>query len=164
MCDAPRVRQILINLLTNAIKFIKGRPERRINVVLGTSKAAPPPHLASLTWHPRDSPSPPQPDNDSELFLTFEVRDTGKGLTGEEMSRLFTRFSQANVKTAESVSRCFNYVCGFSTDAFQVRRLGIGTFHLDAACRPSGRSYRLVEQAGRGKYVKYCQLGQGFDH
>ncbi|MFC5577377.1 two-component regulator propeller domain-containing protein [Lysobacter niabensis] len=63
--DVARVRQILLNLLGNAVKFTEqGR------VCLGVAKLAP-------------------------EGVCFEVADTGPGLNAEQKSRLFRRFEQA---------------------------------------------------------------------
>lgn len=41
----------------------------------------------------------PEWGNGEDLYLQFDVCDTGKGLTAEEMSNLLRRFSQASAKT-----------------------------------------------------------------
>jgi signal transduction histidine kinase/AmiR/NasT family two-component response regulator len=64
--DAVRVRQILTNLMSNAVKFTE-----RGSVTLVASAA-------------------------SAGVLRFEVRDTGVGFTPEVKERLFARFSQAD--------------------------------------------------------------------
>jgi CheY-like chemotaxis protein len=64
--DVARVRQILLNLLGNAIKFTE-----RGRVSLGVAKLAP-------------------------EGVCFEVADTGPGLNAEQKSRLFRRFEQAD--------------------------------------------------------------------
>lgn len=102
LCDASRIRQILINLVGNSMKFTKGRDKRCIRVIIGSSTITPPAHMSHLQWHPKESPVPILTD-DSNIFLTFQVQDTGKGLTPEEMSRLFKRFSQANATTSATV-------------------------------------------------------------
>ena len=71
--DVTRLRQILLNLLANAVKFTE-----RGEVVL-TVSALP---LAT-----------------NEVELNFAVRDTGIGLTTEGMERLFQLFSQADSST-----------------------------------------------------------------
>ena len=38
-------------------------------------------------------------NEEGQIFLTFAVQDTGRGLSCEEKSRLFHRFSQANPRT-----------------------------------------------------------------
>ena len=68
--DAARLRQILINLLGNAVKFTD-RGAVALEVPL---------------------PAPGR--------LAFEVRDTGIGLTAEGTTRLFQRFGQADVGIA----------------------------------------------------------------
>jgi two-component system sensor histidine kinase/response regulator len=71
--DSLRLRQILINYTNNAVKFTEqGEVEIRVSV--------------------RDSDA-------QSLLLHFAVRDTGIGLTGEQMSRLFESFSQADTST-----------------------------------------------------------------
>ncbi len=71
--DVTRLRQILLNLLANAVKFTEAG-----EVVV--SVAAKPATAAAVE-------------------LTFTVRDTGIGLTEEGMSRLFQSFSQADSST-----------------------------------------------------------------
>jgi PAS domain S-box-containing protein len=71
--DVTRLRQILINLLGNAVKFTE-RGEVVLNVV--TKRRA---------W---------------AHDLHFSVRDTGLGISAEQISRLFQSFSQADASTA----------------------------------------------------------------
>ncbi len=71
--DVTRLRQILLNLLANAVKFTEAGEV----VVSVTAKS-----LAAGMFE-----------------LTFTVRDTGIGLTDEAMSRLFQSFSQADSST-----------------------------------------------------------------
>jgi two-component system, sensor histidine kinase len=68
MADATRLRQIMFNLINNAIKFTA---EGSVLVELAR-----------------------QPATDSGIVLT--VRDTGVGMDADTVSRLFTRFYQAD--------------------------------------------------------------------
>jgi len=67
--DALRLRQVLLNIVGNSIKFTeKGVVE--LNIKLSENKGVP--------------------------ELTFAVKDTGKGISQEEAARLFNPFSQAD--------------------------------------------------------------------
>jgi CheY-like chemotaxis protein len=70
--DSFRLRQVLLNLASNAIKFTPagGRVEVRVNV---------PPGESSL--------------------VRFEVHDTGIGIAPEMLDRIFERFTQADSST-----------------------------------------------------------------
>ncbi len=73
--DCVRLGQILTNLLSNAIKFTKGG-----EVSLKVSK---------------------KDERDGKATLLFSVKDSGIGMTKEQLQRLFKEFSQAD----ESVTR-----------------------------------------------------------
>ena len=78
--DALRLRQVLANLFSNAIKFTAdGDVSVSVKML-----SAPPPEDGSA--HP--------------LQLHFSVRDTGIGITPDKLSRLFKPFMQAEVSTA----------------------------------------------------------------
>ena len=72
MGDANRLLQILHNLVGNAVKFTQAG---RITITAGPSQ---------------DDPS----------ILCFTVRDTGIGMTAEQMSKVFEEFEQAENSTA----------------------------------------------------------------
>jgi signal transduction histidine kinase/CheY-like chemotaxis protein len=71
--DSMRLRQILLNLLSNACKFTKSG-----KIVL---------RVARMSHKGRDS-------------IEFAVVDSGIGMTPEQMARLFEEFSQADATTA----------------------------------------------------------------
>lgn len=72
--DSQRLQQILVNLVSNAIKFTEqGEVSVRVNIV-GAAV---------------------QPDS-NELRLEFLIRDTGIGMTAAQLARLFTPFTQAD--------------------------------------------------------------------
>ena len=71
--DPSRVRQILLNLLGNAVKFTD-----RGEVVLEITRAH---------------------DHRGEIPLLFSVRDTGPGLSEETQKKLFQSFTQADAST-----------------------------------------------------------------
>ncbi len=75
--DPLRLSQILINYANNAIKFTE---TGEIGVVVRLAE-------------------PAAADLDRHTLLRFEVRDTGIGLTPEQIGRLFQSFSQADSST-----------------------------------------------------------------
>jgi CheY-like chemotaxis protein len=71
--DRLKLRQILINLLSNAIKFTpSGEIKLRVNAII-------------------------DPEN---TFLSFKITDTGKGISSEELSKLFQPFVQTETGRA----------------------------------------------------------------
>lgn len=98
--DPSRLLQILINLITNAIKFTTNSETRKIVVSVGASVNRPESFNEGLQYladpNPRDPMSPP---SDEEIYLTVSVKDTGRGITSDEMKHLFQRFMQASPKT-----------------------------------------------------------------
>ena len=81
--DVTKVRQTLFNLLSNATKFTEKGVIR-----LAVKREELPP------------PQGPVPANAAPAArLTFQVQDTGIGLTPEQMSKLFEAFQQADAST-----------------------------------------------------------------
>lgn len=72
--DAMRIRQILFNLMSNALKFTE---KGYINVELSTFEAA------------------------GTLKFRMQVSDTGCGVSDEDKARLFEAFEQASASTAQ---------------------------------------------------------------
>ena len=71
--DALRMRQILINYANNAVKFTEAG---EIGIAVRVAERG-----------------------DTDVLLRFEVKDTGIGLTPEQISRLFQSFQQADAST-----------------------------------------------------------------
>jgi signal transduction histidine kinase/ActR/RegA family two-component response regulator len=73
--DPTRLRQILVNLLGNAMKFTEHG-----QVVFSAQ------HIAS-------------PEDDSKTWCRFTIQDTGIGMTAQALAGLFQRFVQADAST-----------------------------------------------------------------
>ena len=78
--DDQRLRQVLVNLLGNALKFTE-----KGDVLVSVKKVATLPGAAA---------------DDSSLTLHFAVRDTGVGVSPDRLAKLFQPFTQADVSTS----------------------------------------------------------------
>ncbi|MCI0456882.1 MAG: response regulator, partial [Gemmataceae bacterium] len=104
--DVTRVKQCLLNLLSNAAKFTE-----QGTVTLSVTRAP----VLGVDW------------------VTFEVRDTGIGLTPEQQARLFEPFTQAD----ESTTRKYGGT-------------GLGLAITRALCRLMGGDVTVQSARGQG--------------
>ena len=97
--DVTKVRQILLNLLSNAAKFTEG---------------------GTITLSAERRPGPGRKD-----WLAFRVSDSGIGMTEEQLDKLFQRFQQADASTTRrfggtglglSITKAFSAMLGGEID------------------------------------------------
>jgi signal transduction histidine kinase/ActR/RegA family two-component response regulator len=120
--DPTRTRQILVNLLGNAVKFTQ---RGRVELALDADRAAP------------------------HASLRLEVRDTGVGIEPEKLSALFQRFVQADERVAThfggsglglAICRRLAELLGGSIEATSERGVGSRfrvTLPADAVAEPA---------------------------
>lgn len=107
VADLARIKQVLVNLMTNAIKFTsKTNGEKKITVAVGASIDRPksyPPDVVFFNDYKedRDQTRGQEWGDGPALYLMVAVKDTGIGISAENQARLFERFRQATPKTSE---------------------------------------------------------------
>jgi len=120
--DAPRIRQILVNLIANAVKFTE-----RGEVIL-TVESRP------LDWL----------TNKKGVELTFSVKDTGIGIPPENQQKIFQAFAQAD----GSMTRRFGGTGLGLTISLRLAELMGGTIGVDS--KPGqGSTFRLTIPVGK---------------
>jgi len=109
VADLNRMKQVLVNLITNAIKFTSRKDgERKITVSMGASVKRPtsyPPNVIYFSEEKEafhlDSTMTSEWGAGDSMYLMVAVKDTGIGISKEGQAKLFERFRQATPKTQE---------------------------------------------------------------
>ncbi len=126
--DVTRLRQILVNVIGNAIKFTEvGEIRLAVRLAPGTAGGEP--------------------------LLVFDVIDTGIGMTEEQVSRLFQPFTQADASTARrfggtglglTISRRLAQILGGDVTVVESRP-GVGTRVRVSVSTGSLEGVRMLE-------------------
>ncbi len=121
--DAPRIRQILVNLIGNAVKFTE-----RGEIILAVD-------CRPLYWL----------NKKKGVELVFSVKDTGIGILPENLQKIFQAFAQAD----GSMTRRFGGTGLGLTISLRLAELMGGTLAVESKLG-QGSTFRLTLPVGRG--------------
>jgi signal transduction histidine kinase/CheY-like chemotaxis protein len=109
MADISRIGQVLINLISNAIKFTSRKDgSRKITVKISAAIDRPASYPPDVVFFTAENDSPrldatqrTEWGKGEPLFIMVAVTDTGIGIGDADQKKLFERFKQATPKTNE---------------------------------------------------------------
>lgn len=122
VADASRLAQILINFLANSVKlgfYVSGKRQSKCPNMLSisvryTSESVLRRIIVHLDAYEQIAPKKPgairvaEPEDltiaPNQLWVSIGVEDTGKGLSSDDLKKLFIRFSQANPRSDQCAS------------------------------------------------------------
>lgn len=165
IADPGRLNQCLINFVTNGVKCVLCSTHRRARAdplhvlprryTTESQRRAITIHLDAFTSPPPQPEQamrvsnktaaiegPPEPDT---IWIQVGVEDSGKGLTQDELKKLFARFSQANPKYVGHLLPCSTWrllTTILRSQVGPVRWLGTGPLRLEEARRATPRLHR----------------------
>ena len=136
--DALRLRQILLNLLTNALKFTA-----RGEIVLAVTV---------------DTPTPIESAAEKHTWLRFAVSDSGIGIPREKLETIFEPFKQADGSTTRrfggtglGLAICRNIVALLGGKLCVASELGKGSsfwFSIPLALQPKSSTFKESPSSG----------------
>jgi signal transduction histidine kinase len=143
LADATRLRQVLLNLLSNAAKFTEnGSVTLRVWREAASEQRGREPN--TLAPHPAS-------------FVCFEVSDTGIGMSAEQIGRIFQPFTQADSSTTRkyggtglglTISRHFCRMMGGDITVTSVAGQG-STFTVSLPAAEAPRQQRRGAESAR---------------
>jgi signal transduction histidine kinase/DNA-binding NarL/FixJ family response regulator len=145
--DEKRLRQVLLNLLGNAIKFThQGQVTLNVSSLRGDALRSPQPE-GKREAEPALWVLPQQ------LSLRFEIIDTGVGMTPEQLKKIFLPFEQVG----EAKQRAKGTGLGLAITQQLVNLMG-GEVHVESELGKGSRfwfdlSFPVVEQAQRDSQI-----------
>lgn len=128
--DEKRLRQVLINLLGNAIKFTeKGSVTFTVNLIERSSLVSS--HGSAVT-HQHNSPKTAEKGQLTSHHIRFQVADTGVGMSVEQLEKIFLPFEQVGENKRQSEGT------------------GLGLAISQKIVQMMGRTIRVRSQLGQG--------------
>lgn len=131
--DPVRLKQILANLVNNALKFTEEGGVAQINVQPALQNNG----LSIYQWHYTDKATPSLVSADSNqdiMTVCIEVTDTGRGIKAESLETIFEAYNQADKSTHRlyggsglGLSVCKSLVTSMKGTIHATSTLGEGT-------------------------------------
>jgi len=134
--DINRIKQVLLNLLSNSIKFTDDG-----NIILNVEKINYNTARKLYSMNKKEIP----PYNDKYVYVRFDIEDTGCGIDKDDVSKLFKSFSQVDNQSTSKVYQGTGLGLAISKELVELMN---GCIWLQWSEREKGSHFSFIIRVG----------------